>query len=425
MTTTTNEGQGRVLAALSDALGADRIATDAEVLARHRQDWSGEPGETPAAVIRPRNAEEVSSFLRLCHEHSQPVAVQGGLTGLCGAACVKPGELALSLSRLNAIDIADGAMIVGAGVTVEEAQKAARDAGFELGIDFGARGTATIGGAIGTNAGGLHVIESGMTRAQVLGLEVVLADGRVISELTPMVKVNTGFDLKHLFIGSEGTLSVVTRACLALRPLREGLSMAVIALAAEDALVPVLTAAKRTFGPDLSAFEAMWPEFVHTMRARTHFTMPIDGPLLAIIEVRDGTNEGAQRKMEALLSAEMERGTVADGIIAQSHSQARSLWAMRDEGPATYHQVFADNIGFDVSVPLSRMVEAVHKIAAHTRSRAGFHPMFYGHIGDQNLHVVVGADEKFTKAQSDAIKDSVYEPVVALGGTISAEHGIG
>ncbi|MEM9224772.1 MAG: FAD-linked oxidase C-terminal domain-containing protein, partial [Pseudomonadota bacterium] len=156
-----------------------------------------------------------------------------------------------------------------------------------------------------------------------------------------------------------------------------------------------------------------------------HFTMPIKGPLLAIVEVRDATIGGAQQKMEALLSAEMENGTVTDGIIAQSHAQARSLWAMRDEGPATYSQVFTDNIGFDVSVPLSRMVEAVHKIAAPLRIRPGLHPMFYGHIGDQNLHVVVGTDETFTEAQSGAIKDDLYRTVVSLGGTISAEHGIG
>ncbi|MEM8665749.1 MAG: FAD-binding oxidoreductase, partial [Pseudomonadota bacterium] len=249
--------------------------------------------------------------------------------------------------------------------------------------------------------------------------------GRILSELTPMVKVNAGFDLKHLFIGSEGTLGVVTRACLALRPYRAGLATAVAALASADAVVDMLTAAKRALGPDLSAFEAMWPEFVETMLARTDFTMPIKGPMLTIIEARDTTSEGASARMEAFLASAAEAGIVTDAIIAQSETQAKALWAMRDEGPATYGQIFADAIGFDVSIPLSSMVAAAEQIVAPLRGRPGLFPMAYGHIGDQNLHVVVASEHKLTAAEDKAIKDGLYKVVTDLSGTISAEHGIG
>ncbi|MEO1105457.1 MAG: FAD-binding oxidoreductase, partial [Pseudomonadota bacterium] len=287
-----------ILTAIAEKVGADQITVEADALARHTDDWSGHKGETPRALARPRTVEDLAAIVRLCNQADQPLAVQGGRTGLAGGASTKKGEIALSLDRLKGVEwVRDGAMQVLSGTSVGDAQDAAEAAGYSLGIDFGARGTATIGGAIATNAGGLRVIETGMTRAQLLGLEVVLADGRILSELTPMVKVNSGFDLKHLFVGSEGALGIITRAVLALSPLRAGLSTAAVALHnAEDAL-PVLDAARRAFGPDLAAFEAMWPDYVTTMSARTPFDFPLSAPLCLIIEVREATDEGARDRM--------------------------------------------------------------------------------------------------------------------------------
>ena len=415
-----------ILDRLKDALGDDRVDTSDDLRARHTHDWTGIHGAVPAAVIRPRSVEEVSTFLRLCHEHRQPVAVQGGLTGLAGAASCQAGEIALSLERLNRVErVEDGAIIVEAGATIAAAQAAALEAGAELGIDFGARGTATVGGAISTNAGGLHVIETGMTRPQVLGLEVVLADGRVLTELTAMVKVNSGFDLKHLFIGSEGALGVITRACFALRPHRAGVATALVALDSPDRLKPALAEARRHFGPDLSAFEAMWPDYVETMSARSPFSLPLAAPMLVILEVRDAEADRANARMQSFLEAGAESGLVVDAVVAQSGAQAKSLWQLRDEGPACYDQAFASFAAFDVSIPLAILPRVAEEVAAPFRAEPGLHPLTYGHIGDQNLHFVIGSDEKLDEAAKKAIYDRVYGTIARNGGAISAEHGIG
>ncbi|MEM0906817.1 MAG: FAD-binding oxidoreductase [Pseudomonadota bacterium] len=411
---------------LVETLGAAQVDTSADRIERHTSDWAGLPPHAPEAVLRPKSTQEVSEVLRLCHEHHQPVAVQGGLTGLAGAAACQDGELALSLDRLNAIElVGDGALIAGAGATVGAVQAAAREAGAELGIDFGARGTATIGGAIGTNAGGLHVIETGMTRAQILGLEVVLADGRVMSELTPMVKVNTGFDLKQLFIGAEGTLGVVTRACLALRPWRPGLATALLALPSPDLTPTALSAARRAFGPDLSAFEAMWPDYVDTMSARTPFSLPLSAPMLLIVEMRDAQSDIASQRMEAFLEASAEAGWLSDAVVAQSEAQAKALWALRDEGPACYGSAFEEILAFDVSVPLPALFDVAGRLGEPWQDPAHLYPLTYGHIGDQNLHFVVGSDRTLSDAEREAISKHVYAMVVAAKGAISAEHGIG
>ena len=415
-----------IRAALTAALGPDKVATEGELLDRHGSDWSGLGAGRPLAVVRPRTVEEVAACLTICHAHRQPVAVQGGLTGLCGSASCADGEVALSLERLDRVEhIGGGAMRVQAGATVAEAQAAALEAGAELGIDFGARGSATIGGAISTNAGGLHVIETGMTRPQVLGLEVVLADGRILSELTAMVKVNSGFDLKQLFIGAEGALGVVTRACLALRPHRPGLATALLALARPEDAETALDAARATLGPDLSAFEAMWPDFVATMSARTDFSLPLSAPLLVLLEARAATSEAAAGRMEAFLEGAVAAGWLTDAVIAQSQSQARALWALRDEGPALYGQIFADSVPFDVSVPLAALPAAAAEFSVPFADDPSLLPLTYGHVGDQNLHFVLGADRLLTETERKAVQAHIYDTVIRHGGAISAEHGIG
>lgn len=415
-----------IVDALRDALGAEAVSTDADLLAAHTADWSGWRDVAPVALLRPKTTEAVSAALKICHERRQPVAIQGGLTGLCGGASTHRGEVALSLARLTGIDkVEPGAITVRAGTLIGTVQDAARAHNAELGIDFGARGSAMVGGAIATNAGGLHVIETGMTRAQVLGLEVVLADGRVLSELTAMVKVNSGFDLKQLFIGSEGALGVITGACFALRPLRAGLATAVLALRSPGNLLPALEAARARFGPDLATFEAMWADYVSTMTARTPFGLPFAAPMTVILEVRGPTEADAMERLEGFLADASGDGWLTDAVIAQSSEQARTLWALRDEGPALYDQIFADKVVFDVSVPAARLHEAAASMAEAAAGRAGLHPLTYGHIGDNNLHFVFGADMVLSADEKRAIEHDVYHRVAGLGGAISAEHGIG
>jgi FAD/FMN-containing dehydrogenase len=410
---------------IAAAVGADRISAADDDRERHAADWTRWSAGPPVAVARPRSPEEVAAVVAICHRRGQPVAVQGGMTGLCGGASTRAGELALSLERLKGVErIEPGAMTVLAGTTVAEAQAAALAAGAELGIDFGARGTAAVGGAISTNAGGLHVIETGMTRAQVLGLEVVLADGRILSELNTMVKVNSGYDLKQLFIGTEGTLGIVTRAVLALRPLRAGKATAALALSrAEDTLL-ALDAARRAFGPDLSAFEAMWPDFVGTVSARTTFALPFAAPMILLLEVRDSEDAAAERRLTAFLEAAFEEGWLGDAVVAASLAQAKALWALRDEGPAAYNQIFGAYIPFDVSVPADHLLAAADALR-ETVDGTDLHPLTYGHVGDQNLHFVVAADRPFRDGEKPEVEEKVYAVVARFGGAVSAEHGIG
>jgi FAD/FMN-containing dehydrogenase len=222
-----------VVAALKEALGAAVVTEEPELLDRHSRDWSVVPAHRPLAVLRPRTTAEVAVCLRTCNDHGQPVVLQGGRTGVSGGAVPGAGEVALALDRLTgveAIDPAAATMTVRAGTPLEVVQEAARDAGFFCPLDLGARGSCAIGGNIATNAGGNRVVRYGMTRQMVLGLEVVLADGTVLEMLNSMIKNNAGFDLKHLFIGSEGQLGVITRAVLKLEPLPVSSAIAVSAV---------------------------------------------------------------------------------------------------------------------------------------------------------------------------------------------------
>ncbi len=416
---------------LAGAIGANNVVRDPESLKAHAGDWSGLSAGTPALLLTPYDTEGVSRCLARCAEVRQPVVVQGGRTGLAGGASSRDGEVALSLEKLAGVEHIDpvgGTMTVRAGTTLEAAQTAARDRGMELDIDLGARGTCTIGGVIATNAGGVRVIGTGMTRAHVLGLEVVLADGTVLTDMNTMMKNNSGFDLKQMFIGSEGTLGIVTRAVLRLSPLQPAVATGLAALARPEDVTVALSAARAALGSSLSAFEAMWADYVAFFSEKAGYRCPFADvpPMSLIIETR-GQDETAEReRLEALLEAGLEAGWIADATIATSVQQAREIWAMRDEGPAEYSKLFGGIAAFDVSVPIGEIVTTADTVTREIRERwPEAVPLTYGHIGDANLHLVVGfavAPDSATKAAIDKL---VYEAVGAVHGAVSAEHGIG
>ncbi len=255
------------------ALGADAVIPGNAIEPRYRKEFfSPQPADCkPLALVKPRNSEQVAAVLRLCHEHCQPVVTQGGMTGLSGGALPQDGELVLSLERLRGIEELDekaGTLTLLAGTPLQEAQEAAAAKGFLLAVDLGARGSCQIGGNVATNAGGNRVIRYGMTRQQVLGLEAVLADGTLLSSLNKMQKNNAGYDLKQLFIGSEGTLGVVTRVVLRLEPLPSCVQTAFCAVASYDQSVALLRHAQRCLSGRLSAFEAMWNDFYTLVTTR-------------------------------------------------------------------------------------------------------------------------------------------------------------
>ncbi|RYF25775.1 MAG: FAD-binding oxidoreductase [Comamonadaceae bacterium] len=416
------------LAALVQALGPDAVQTGDAIPARHHTDWSGTAPVKPLALVRPRSTEQVAATLALCTAHRVPVVPQGGLTGLAGAAVPCAQGIALSLDRMHAIEAVDaraGTITCQAGATVQSVQEAAAAAGLQLGVDWGARGSAQIGGGIATNAGGNGVLQYGMMREQVLGLEVVLADGSVLPMLRPMLKNNTGYDLKQFFIGAEGTLGVVTRAVLRLRPAPRARATALVAVPTFDAALELLTRLHARFPGALSAYELMWLDFVTASLSWQQLRPPFDAahPFAALIDVGGQDEGGLRAALESSLGEAMEAGLATDAAIAQSHAQARALWKIREataELPAHMHPP----INFDVSLPMAdigRFADACR--SALTARWPDHHTVFFGHVGDGNLHLTT--DAATVNGDAHGVEALVYEQVAAFHGSVSAEHGIG
>ena len=413
---------------LISTLGADVAQRGSEVPERYWTDWSGTPPERPLALVRPRSTEDVSRLLQLCSQHRVPVVPQGGLTGLAGAA-VPTGEMvAVSMERMNQIEdlnVRTGVMQVQAGVTLQATQEAAVAAGMVFGVDLGARGSCQIGGNVATNAGGNGVLQHGMMREQVLGLEVVLADGTVLPMLRPMIKNNTGYDLKQFFIGAEGTLGIITRVMLRLRPAPQATATTLVAMPDFDAALAVLKRMQSRFGNSVAAYELMWDSFVQASVAWLKLSAPFAErhPLLALINV-DGKDEAQlQADVQQVLEEAMEAGEVLDAIVAQSVAQAQTLWKLR-EAPAELNNNMHPAINFDVSLPqadIGRFAEAC--MQAFTARWPDHHALYFGHVGDGNLHVSV--DGATVNGECEMVEEILYRIVGEMQGSVSAEHGIG
>ena len=395
---------------------------------RYWTDWSGTPPERPLALVRPRTTEDVSRLLQLCTQHRVPVVPQGGLTGLAGAA-VPTGEMvAVSMERMNQIEdlnVRTGVMQLQAGVTLQATQEAAVAAGMVFGVDLGARGSCQIGGNVSTNAGGNGVLQHGMMREQVLGLEVVLADGTVLPMLRPMIKNNTGYDLKQFFIGAEGTLGIITRVMLRLRPAPQARATTLVAMPDFDSALAVLKRMQSRFGNSVAAYELMWNSFVQASLVWLKLSAPFPDqhPMLALIDV-DGKDEAQlQNDVQQVLEEAMEAGEVLDAIVAQSVAQAQTLWKLR-EAPAELNNNMHPAINSDISLPqadIGRFADACE--AAFSARWPGKHALYFGHVGDGNLHVSI--DGKTADGQCDEVEALLYQLVGEFKGSVSAEHGIG
>ncbi|MDK3017059.1 FAD-binding oxidoreductase [Pseudodonghicola flavimaris] len=414
---------------LLDSLGSDLVTLGADIPPRHCHDWAGLAPVSPLALVRPRRTEDVSALMRLCHAAGVPVVPQGGLSGISGAAHPRADAVALSLDRMNRIERLDpqaAQMVAEAGVVLEVAQTAARDAGMMLGIDIGARGSCQLGGVIATNAGGNTVIRYGMAREHVLGLEAVLADGTVISDMAGLIKNNAGMDVKQLFIGTEGLLGVVTRCILRLQPEPRAIETALCAVADTDGALALLAHLRAALGPQLSSFEVMWPSFYNIMASGAGLALPLPagGPHV-LVEATGFSDTALRAGIEEALGEALEQGIVGDAILAKSAQEGRGLWAVR-ESVSEYPVILGPLVPFDVSIPLRRMSATVALIETGIADRwPGARALTYGHIGDNNLHLVVALPEPEDHAAEKALKAFVYDAIRAAGGTVSAEHGIG
>ncbi len=413
---------------LRERLAPGGVLTGDAAAAYPRGPWT-RLGE-PLAILRPTSTAEVAAILRLASAAGVPVTPWGGRTGLVDG-CLADGSLALSLERMAAIEAIDptaGTITVQAGCVLQTACEAAEAAGLFLPLDLGARGSATIGGVISTNAGGNRVLRYGMTRDMVLGVEAVLADGSVISAMRPLMKNNTGYDLKQLFIGSEGTLGVVTRAILRLRPAPVSQDTAFIGVASFDGVVRLLRRLERRLGGAMSAFEVMWADFhdlVTTPPARGRSPLFGRHRFYVLVESLGGDAAADAARFEAALSEALDDGEVEDAAIARSGAERAAMWALRDDVGQTSRD--GPIIAFDVSLPIAAMeayVDEVQAAYAALWPRFG-RPWVFGHLGDGNLHILARIQEGATLADRHALEELVYRPLQALGGSISAEHGVG
>ncbi|WP_264047777.1 FAD-binding oxidoreductase [Methylobacterium flocculans] len=416
-----------LLGRLDSRLGRGGLLTAEADLAPYAVDWRRLFPGRPLAVARPASTAEVSAVLAACHAAGVAVVPQGGHTGLAGGATpdASGGQVVLSLARMNAIRRVDPlglTLEAEAGCILKVAQDAAEAEGRLLPVSLAAEGSAMLGGIIATNAGGINVLRYGMTRNLVLGLEVVLADGTVVDGLRALRKDNAGYDWKQLFIGSEGTLGVVTAAILRLVPRPRHTATALLAVPDPDAALRLLKAAQDALGDTIQAFELIAGASLALVAEHAGLASPIGAADWTVLMEAGSSLDGLREAVETLLGEVLERGDAVDGVLAESGQQAAALWALREHITEAEARA-GKSVKHDVSVPIPAipgfLAAADEALAA---GAPGTRPNTFGHMGDGNIHynVLIGPEH-----DPEAINRLVHDAVARFGGSISAEHGIG
>ena len=423
--------------ALRAIVGDANLLTDGD-LSAYEVDWRQRYRGRALAVVRPASTQEVAAVVKACAAHGVAIVTQGGNTGLVGASIPNDSgaQLLLSLARMNklrAIDAANLAMTVDAGCVLQTVQEAAAAQGLLFALSLAAEGSCTIGGNLATNAGGTQVLRYGNARELCLGLEVVTAAGEVWDGLSGLRKDNTGYDLRDLFIGSEGTLGIITGATLKLHPQPAAVTTALAALTSLDAAVGLLQLAQARLGAGLTGFEVMGRYALDLVR--THMPQ-LAQPLPAsawtvLLEQSDSEGEAhAQARFEALLETALERDLIGDAAVASSLEQSNAMWQLREAIPLA-QALEGANIKHDIALPVSAIAGFVARTdAALLNAFPGVRLVNFGHLGDGNLHYNVqapaGVDAAaFLREHEAAVNAVVYDAVGACGGSISAEHGVG
>jgi FAD/FMN-containing dehydrogenase len=409
-----------LLDALRAAVGAEHVLVDDDLKASYETDWTGRFAGSSYAVVRPASTAEVVEVVRACIAAGMPIVTQGGNTGLVGGGVPSGGEVLLSLARLAGIGDVDevaAQVTVDAGATLAAVQDRARAHGLDVGVDLAARESATIGGLVATNAGGIRVLRYGSMRAQVVGAEAVLADGSVISRLGGLVKDNTGYDLVSLLCGSEGTLGIVTRVRLRLVPRLRARAVALVAWPDVATAVGVLPGLRREL-PDLVGAEMFLADGLELVRSHAALPAPFarEHPVYLILECAATTDPSDQ-----LMAAVAGLDSALDATVATDVAGQRALWAYREKHTEAINAAGVP-VKLDVTVPLRSLAELVDRLPSTTRAVApAARLVLFGHVNEGNVHVnVLDAG-----GSADAVTDAVLRLVSELGGSISSEHGIG
>jgi FAD/FMN-containing dehydrogenase len=407
------------------------VAPDAQNIPRHMQDF-GVPANAKGHILAlayPQNTQQVATILKFCNERRIPVQPQGGMTGMAGGGVPIGPCVVISLERMRAIkelDVAAGTITVEAGVVMETVQKAADAADLFFPLDLGGRGSCQIGGNVSTNAGGNRVLRFGMARDLVLGIEAVLADGTIIDALRKVMKNNTGYDLRQLFIGAEGTLGIVTGVVLRLFPKPRSVCIGLLALNDYAGVLELLRRARLGFGAQLTAFEVMWPDFYElgTVGLGRKPPLPFGAGAYVLLETMGQDSQVDQQRYETVIGEALEAGVVKDAIVAKSSREAAELWTVRDSPGEWQRTPHCPQLGFDVSVPTGEIHALMREIDAELTSRwPQLKTVYFGHVADGNLHASVRMSGHSVPEHD--IDEAVYSIVARRKGSISAEHGIG
>ncbi|MDT8893090.1 FAD-binding oxidoreductase [Halomonas sp. I1] len=422
---------------LGQTLGDNGVLTANSDVERYLNDWAGARGGQPLAVARPATPEQVAEVLGYCHRHDIPVVPQGGGSGLVEGALPdsQTPELVISLERLNrvrSIDPINFSMSVDAGCVLQSVKEAAEVEDLSFPLSLGAQGSCQIGGNIATNAGGLNVLRYGMMRQLVLGIEVALPDGRLLSDMKSLHKNNAGYDLKQLFIGAEGTLGIVTGAVLKLSPRPQVTRTALIGCPDVDSVLDLYAQARRSCCDLLTAFELIPRACLElAFEADPSLPDPLDEPhpVYLLMEVAASGPADLDSMIEALFERGLEDGLLQNGVLASSDIQARQLWQVR-EAMLEGQQRRGEHLRTDISLPISRLPAFYEQAeAAITEASPESQVIAYGHVGDGNLHFNVlppeHLDDESKRSLLHDLEERLFTIVAAFDGSISAEHGIG
>ncbi|MCK9282759.1 MAG: FAD-binding oxidoreductase [Rhodocyclaceae bacterium] len=421
--------------ALRRALGDTHVITAAEEMSTYCSDWRGRYRGDALCVARPVNTEEVAAVVRLCADAGVPVVPQGGNTGLCGGATPCGGEVVVSLGRLRRVrhlDIDNNTLTVEAGCTLAEVQQTALAANRLFPLSLAAEGSATIGGNLSTNAGGVQVLRYGNARDLTLGIEVVLPDGRIWNGLRGLRKDNTGYDLKHLFIGAEGTLGLITAAVVKLFPLPRETVTAWATVSDPAAAVALLGRFRAALGERVTAFEIIGRSALDLVLRHipgSRDPLAANAQWQVLIELSDTLDGDLRSDAENVLAEAIAAGAVDSSVVAASETQAKALWALR-ENISEAQRIEGISIKHDVALPVSRIAEFIVRAEAKLRERfADVRIVCFGHIGDGNLHYnlskVAGTENADFIANAPQVNRLVHDLVHGMEGSISAEHGLG
>ena len=414
----------------NSVLKPHQILIGEQLQSRYHHIWHMDEPLNARCVLIPENTEQVSSIMKLCHQENLPVVVHGGLTNLVGSTETSGDEIVLSTERMNQIeeiDVASRTATVQSGVILEQLQEAVAEKDLLFPLNFGAKGSAQIGGVIATNAGGLRVLKYGMTRQLVLGLEAVLMDGTVISSLKKIIKDNSAYDIKQLFIGSEGTLGVITKAILKLEEAPKSRNAAYAGLNNYQQVVDFLKFMDAGLAGSLSGYELIWHNTYKQMTSTSDAVrppLPYDYNYYVLVEMLGSQPEEDSHKFEQLLENALELGIIDDAVMAQSLSDVQWFFRIREDVNNLVDYMTYDQ-HFDISLPIPEIGSYIEDCYKNLSKINGVEQIYaFGHVADGNIHFMIGKSSNETTLKKE-IDRCIYDGLMALGGSVSAEHGIG